>query len=76
MTATETIFSETYRSRALFFVEDIQKITGFSRATVWNWLASGELPSHNIGKRRVIRRDDLAAFLPRKCHAAPKEVAA
>jgi excisionase family DNA binding protein len=72
MTATETIFSEPHRSRAVFFVDDVEKITGFSRATVWNWLKNGDLPSHNIGKRRVIRRDDLAAFLSGERRATTK----
>jgi excisionase family DNA binding protein len=70
MTATEKIISGIDQARALFFVDDVQKITGFSRATVWNWLKSGDLPSHNIGKRRVIRRDDLATFLSKKGVAA------
>jgi excisionase family DNA binding protein len=31
--------------------------------TVWRWLASGELPFHRIGRRVLVKRSDVDAFL-------------
>lgn len=34
-----------------------------SASTVYDWIRSGKLPSVKVGKRRMVRRRDLAAFL-------------
>lgn len=34
-----------------------------SMSTVRHWIADGRLPSFKVGRRRLVRRSDLAAFL-------------
>ncbi len=44
-------------------IREVCTITGLSRTFVARRLASGELPSRKIGRRRLISRAALADFL-------------
>lgn len=44
-------------------IREVCSITGLSRTFVARRLASGELTSRKIGRRRLISRTALAAFL-------------
>ncbi len=44
-------------------IKEVCELTGLSRTFVARRLASGELPSRKIGRRRLISRAALAAFL-------------
>lgn len=50
------------------------RLGGFSTATGWRLIATGELPSIKVGKRRLILRDDLTAWLA--SHRVPTTQAA
>lgn len=47
----------------LLFIEEVAEIARVSPATVRWWLRQGKLPSTRPGRRRLIRRDALSAFL-------------
>lgn len=54
------------RRRALLTIDDVvANVPGGrgSRSTVYGWIASGQLPATKVGRHRVVRRADLAAFL-------------
>ncbi|MGE0785991.1 MAG: helix-turn-helix domain-containing protein [Sandaracinaceae bacterium] len=42
-----------------------------SEKTIRHWIARGQLRSHLVGHRRLIRREDLAAFLGIEPHELP-----
>jgi excisionase family DNA binding protein len=47
----------------LLSVKDCAALLGLGRATVWEMVRSGEMPSIKIRDRRLIRRADLELFL-------------
>jgi excisionase family DNA binding protein len=42
-----------------YSIDDAVKLTGLSRATIYNMFADGRLPSLKIGKRRLVERAAL-----------------
>jgi excisionase family DNA binding protein len=46
-------------------VDDVARALNLGRATTWALVASGIIPSLKIGKRRLVRWDDLAAYVER-----------
>ncbi len=44
-------------------VEEAANYLSVSRAALYRLMSSGQVPSLHIGKRRVVRREDLDAFL-------------
>lgn len=49
----------------LLFLEDVAAITRVSIETVRFWIKRGRLASIRPGRRRMVRREDLEAFLAR-----------
>lgn len=49
--------------RLAYSVADVVEQTGLGKTTVHGLIASGELPSCKIGKRRIIRHADLEKLL-------------
>jgi excisionase family DNA binding protein len=47
-------------------VEDCVRATTLSRATIYKFIKTGELPSLKVGKRRLVRRQALSAWLARR----------
>lgn len=52
-------------SATLVSVPNVARILSLSPDYVWKLVASGELPSVKIGKRRLVRHRDLIAFSER-----------
>jgi len=48
-----------------FTTEDVMQLLRIGRATLWRLLNTGELPSFKVGRRRLVLRRDLEAFLER-----------
>ena len=45
-------------------VPEAARLLQVSQATIWRWIASGRLPAHRIGPRRIrIRREDLQTVI-------------
>lgn len=53
----------TYDDRETLSVEQCAKITGISRAEIYIHIASGELPSIKLGRRRLVRCQTLREWL-------------
>ena len=47
----------------LMFVEEVAAVARVSSETIRYWIKRGKLASSRPGRRRLIRRDDLEAFL-------------
>src|SRR5919202_4491449 len=50
----------------LLGVEDIAKLMGVGKATVWRWCREGRLPCLKFGKHWFVRREALEDFLKRR----------
>lgn len=64
--------------RLLYPVEEVATLLGVTGKTVWNLIYGGELTSRKLGRRRLVHRDDLNAYigglsqaLPSSADAAP-----
>lgn len=51
--------------RMTLSVADCVRLTGLSRATIYQFISSGDLPSLKIDRRRLIRPEALAEWLKR-----------
>lgn len=49
--------------RLTYNVSELAEALGVSRPFLYQYLNSGELPSVMLGRRRLIRREDVEAFL-------------
>ncbi|WP_316205760.1 excisionase family DNA-binding protein [Bradyrhizobium sp. SZCCHNS1012] len=49
------------------------ELIGFSRSGFYLLLASGEIPSVKVGRKRLIRRADLLAWLKRLPLSTPQD---
>ena len=47
----------------LLLLVEVAEISRVSIESVRFWIKRGRLPSYRYGKRRVVRREDLEAFL-------------
>jgi excisionase family DNA binding protein len=47
----------------LMFVEDVMEYLGAGRTTVYNLLGSGQIKSFKVGRRRLVRPQDLQEFV-------------
>jgi excisionase family DNA binding protein len=56
--------------RISYSVEDAAEETGIGRSYIYLAIKQGELASLKLGKRRLILRDDLLAWLQSKRQAA------
>lgn len=45
--------------------EQAAKLAGIGRTTLYAAMSSGDLPSFKVGKRRLIRREAVSAWLAR-----------
>ena len=52
-----------YDDREALSVDECAKATGISRAAIYIHVTSGELPSIKLGRRRIVRRQALQAWL-------------
>ena len=53
---------ETLPSLA-YSVDDAARVVGVGPATMWKWIADKKLPVIRIGRRTLIKHDDLEAFV-------------
>lgn len=44
-------------------IDEVVKVTGLGRTSIYELMTSGVLPSLKVGARRLIMKDDLVAFL-------------
>jgi excisionase family DNA binding protein len=51
------------RDKEFLFFEEVVAIARAPRGTVRHWIRTKKLPSVRPGRRRMIRRSDLEAFL-------------
>lgn len=56
----------------LLFLEEIAAELRCPLGSVRAWVASGRLPSIKPGKRRLVRREDLSAFLAASRTESPR----
>lgn len=56
---------------ALMFIPEVAQACRAPVATVRSWLRDGRLRSFRLGRKRLIRREDLEAFLNRALLADP-----
>jgi excisionase family DNA binding protein len=47
----------------LLSVDEARVVAGVSRATLYNWIKAGNLPSTIVDGRRMIERDDIVIML-------------
>lgn len=53
-----------------FTIHDAVAYSGLSRSRLYSLIQSGDLPSLQVGGRRMIRRDALDAFFAKLAEAA------
>nr|WP_314135725.1 helix-turn-helix domain-containing protein [uncultured Brevundimonas sp.] len=53
-----------------FNIKDAVAYSGLSRSRLYTLMQTGELPSLQVGGRRMIRRDALDAFFAKLANAA------
>jgi excisionase family DNA binding protein len=58
--------------RLVLSIEDASRYIGLSKTSIYNLLEEGEFGSFKVGKRRLIRREELDAFVARQ---VPQEAA-
>jgi len=56
----------TEETESLLSVEELARELSVSRSTGYDLLWSGQIPSMKIGRRRLVRRADLAEFIERR----------
>jgi excisionase family DNA binding protein len=61
-------------SRILFSPREFSALTGLSLRTTTKLIASGELKSIRVGRRRLVHRDELERFARRNHSTAPQPV--
>lgn len=52
-------------ARIAYSIDEVAHITGLSRDLLYDQMRTGELPYVKVGRRRIITRQDLEAFLVR-----------
>jgi excisionase family DNA binding protein len=55
--------ARTEQPERLLSVDEVIEILGVGRTSVNGYLWSGELPSYKIGRRRMVRPEDLETFI-------------
>jgi excisionase family DNA binding protein len=63
MTALNTPEPEATETARLLSIKDACRILGLSRTTLYAQLASGRLRSVTVGRRRLIPREAIDAFI-------------
>ncbi len=62
--------ASTGDSRLTYSVDEVAEMLGLSRSAVCERIARGEIPAKRVGRRLVVVRTVLEAFLPDPCSAA------
>lgn len=57
-------------------IEEARAATSLGRTKIYQLINSGELKAHKIGKRTIILKDDLEAFLSNLQSYAPENAGA
>lgn len=55
--------SSPHRTRLLLNIEEIAEVSGLSASTVRWHIHTQKLPSVKVGRRRLVRRADVASYL-------------
>lgn len=53
------------------FLSEVSEYTRAPLSTVRHWIATGRLPSVRLGKHRLVRREDLDAFIESAARRVP-----
>jgi excisionase family DNA binding protein len=61
-----------FSSKVLLSLQEVSALTGLSLRTTAKLIASGELKSVRIGRRRLVHRDELERFARRNHSTAPQ----
>ncbi|WP_257168743.1 helix-turn-helix domain-containing protein [Bradyrhizobium sp. SRS-191] len=59
--------------RLAYAPAEAARLIGHSRSGFYLLLASNAIPSFKVGRRRLIRRSDLLAFMERALGSTPEE---
>lgn len=63
MIKVEPVTSSELNERLAYSVDEVAAITGLSRDLLYNQMRAGKLAYLKIGRRRIITRQHLEAFL-------------
>jgi excisionase family DNA binding protein len=64
-TRNSTPLDRQQHPNGLMFVEDVMEYLGAGRTTVYALLGSGRIRSFKVGRRRLVRPQDLHEFIDR-----------
>lgn len=53
------------------FIDEVEKITGFKRATIYKGTSKGEIPHKRQGKILIFSRKEISNFLESKVYSKP-----
>ena len=62
-TCVDSITNSLPAGRASFSIEEVCKITGLSRATVYKSISAGELKIRKLGRRTLVLAPELANWI-------------
>ena len=65
MIKVEPVTSSDLNERLAFSVDEVAAITGLSRDLLYDQMRAGKLAYLKVGRRRIITRQHLEAFLTR-----------
>jgi excisionase family DNA binding protein len=55
--------AETTSSRLVYTIDELPNVTGLGRTRLYELINSGELPARKAGRRTLVLREDVEAFL-------------
>ena len=61
----KSIYIETQANQLAFSLADAASLIGVGKSTLHELIATGKLPVRKLGRRSLILRDDLEAYLHR-----------
>ena len=59
----KSIFTETQANRLAFSLADAASAIGVGKSTLHELIATGKLPVHKLGRRSLVLREDLEAYV-------------
>jgi excisionase family DNA binding protein len=71
MTEVESVTSTEPNERLDYSVDEAAAITGLSRDLLYDQMRTGKLAYLKVGRRRIITRQHLEAFLTRTTKSSP-----
>lgn len=69
----ETNTEETRESREFLSPDQTAELLGLGRTTAYQLLRDGEIPSFKYGRRRIVARRDIEAWLERHRVDGPEQ---